>query len=216
MEIALSYEKHGWFADQKPSTGAVFDWNKVLASIMLGVGTGVFTPDIEFCRQILKHDSISNIAIPGLVELNQSEPSTTIFSPKHQMEQICKVFSPAISELAIAFGVSRQTIYNWLNDKPVDSIYLDKLQDIASAAEIFAESGIPMTGWLLKRKIIEGKKLLEFVRDGGSAQKAVNHLVEIVRIESEQRKRIDARLAGRKKTSFSPESDFPSENDIRG
>lgn len=216
MDAALApYGSQEWFDGQQPSTGSVFGlaksvtaWGAAsLASMLFLPGTGAVAPDIE-SRQPHLHDSGSHV-----VEQYRAV-ATQAISPQAQIEQIRKVFSPAVSDLAMALGVSRQAVYNWINGETPIPMHVDKLNDLARAGEMVVESGMPMTGWLLKRKISGGKCLLEIVRDGGSAQAAVRQLVQIVHAESAQRARMNARLAGRVSVTRSPESDFPAENDL--
>ena len=134
-------------------------------------------------------------------------------TPAEDIARIREIFSPAVSELAKVFSVSRQTIYNWLNGEQPIFAHTDKLHDFALAADIFAETSIPMTGTLLKRNIIEGKSLLDIVYEGGSARDAARLLKQIVLHEISQREKLSARFAGRTTTIRSADSDLIEEND---
>ena len=78
-----------------------------------------------------------------------------------------------------------------------------------------SEAAIAMTGALLKRKIVEGKNLFEILRNDGSARDAAQLLVQTVRREEDQRKRMAMRFAVRDTSARSADADFPAENDAR-
>jgi len=135
-------------------------------------------------------------------------------TPAEKLQRIRDILSPGVSTLATIFGVSRQTVYNWLSGEQPRPEHLARLKDLTRAADVLAESGIPITGFLLKRPIAQGKHLFEVSQSGGSAEDAARRLVQTVRYETEQRQRFTARFAGRRLSSPPPEADFPAENDL--
>lgn len=138
---------------------------------------------------------------------------TAVRSSAEDLERVREIFSPAISDLARALDVSRQAIYNWMNGEQPKLEHLVKLRDLAQAADAVAESGIPVTGLLLKRKVIDGKNLFEIGKSGGSIRDAVQLLIKIVRRETVQKEQMTARFDGRNSFTRSIESDFPTAND---
>ncbi|WP_187293898.1 helix-turn-helix domain-containing protein [Gloeobacter kilaueensis] len=134
--------------------------------------------------------------------------------PIEKLRRVRDLLSPGMSNLAAIFGVSRQTIYNWLNGEQPRREHISKLEDLVQATDIISRAGIPITGALLKRPVLNGKSLLETAQIGGSAQEAARRLVQLVSREVEQRQRLAERFAGRKVISPPPEADFPAENDI--
>jgi len=131
------------------------------------------------------------------------------------LERVREVFSPGMSNLAEIFGVSRQTIYNWLNGEQPRPDHITKLQDLANAADTIAEAKIPRTAALLKRPVSKGRSLFQVARNGGSMQAVAQQLIQLVQHELKQREQMAARLVGRKASLRSVESDFPAENDVR-
>lgn len=214
MATSFSY-RGGWFSNQLP-TGTSFGLNtsaNVLAVTMLAsAGTGAFVDYLDCWQQHRLNDAIAKPSNLLKVQVIETAPARTA---AENLERIREVLSPVVSDLANTFGVSRQAVYNWLNGEQPKSEHIAKLRDFAQAADIVAEAGIPITGALLKRKVIEGKNLFEVAHDGGSARNAAQLLVQMVRREATQRERMTARLAGRKTSSRSVESDFPAENDAR-
>lgn len=86
---------------------------------------------------------------------------------------------------------------------------MNKLHRLEQVIDIFDEGGVQMTGHLLKRKVIDGKSLLEIAHDGGPVREGAQFLVSIVQCELEQREMMDKRFVGRKNpSSAEPDFDF--------
>ena len=211
LETTFSQEG-GWFSNRQASTGTVSGLKSVTkyvvaATMIVSAGTGVFVNDLDLLRQSRLKETMSNQLS------SHSYDETYSRTPAEDIQRIREVLSPSMSDLAKSFNVSRQTIYNWLNGEQPKDEYSARLQDLALAADIIAEAEISVNGLLLKRRTIKGKNLFEVVRDGGSAQYAARLLVQIVNREAGQRERLTARLAGRKPTLHSADSDLMAEND---
>lgn len=206
-------QEGGWFSNRQTSTGAVsgrltsVTKYVLAATIIVSAGTGDFVNDLDLCRQNRLKETMSY----HLPSYSCNEVSSK--TPAENIHRIREVLSSSMSDLAKSCNVSRQTIYNWLNGEQPRDEHSARLQDLALAADIIAEAGTPVNGLLLKRRMIEGKNLFEVVRDGGSARYAARLLVQIVNREASQRERLTARLAGRKSTLRSADSDLMAEND---
>lgn len=126
-------------------------------------------------------------------------PQTVVHrTPAENVANIREVLKPTVSELASLFRVSRQTVYDWQKGTQPAPKYETKLEDLSKAADVFLMEGVPVTPYLLKRRIAGGKTLFDFVREGGSAEEAARQLSEKVLLEYRQRRALDARLAKRK------------------
>lgn len=196
-----------WFGNRNASTGTPFlncvPRYALAATLIFGPGTGAFVDDLYLLRHQQDYKSMSR---PLQVCIYKRTPA-------EDLARIREVFSLAVSDLAKTFSVSRQAIYNWhKGDQPVP-VHINKLRDFANAADNFAETTIPATGKLLKRKIIEGKSLLEIIQEGGSASDAILFLKEIAQTERNQREKLASRFAGRMATISSVDSDLIAEND---
>jgi transcriptional regulator with XRE-family HTH domain len=119
-------------------------------------------------------------------------------SPVQNLAQIRKVFHPSITELANLFGVSRQAIYDWQAGKGVSNEHAEKVEMLAKAAARIAAAEVPVSQ-MLRRKLPGGKTLFEIVKDGDSAEVAALKLIDMARRDIEQRRRLEARLSGRKR-----------------
>jgi DNA-binding XRE family transcriptional regulator len=203
----------GWFGDRQNSTGSRFSGlTKYIVAVGFGLlvsaGTGASADDLARLQQARKSETtLTDRVRPYNVEI---QPARTT---AEDMQQIRKVFSPAMSDLAKSINVSRQTTYNWLNGEQPTPEHSEQLRELALVADIFARAGISVNSTVLKRKVIKGKNLFDILREGGSARDAGQLLLEIVKIEAEQRERMAARFAGRKVSQRSADSYFIAPND---
>lgn len=129
------------------------------------------------------------------------------------LARIREFFSPSISDLAATLGVSRQTVYNWQNGEQPKEALAEKLNDLARAADVFAQSGIQFSSTLARRKFANGKTLFQVVEKNDSATDAAKLLVRILETEARQRSVLEARFANRPKTAPSSDFDLPLAND---
>lgn len=196
----------GWFSERENSTGTPsrlisIPMYMLAAGLFVGAGTGSFADDLTRLRQHrINGPIISNPMQNCGVQV--AFPRT----PAEDMERIREILSPAMSELAKSFNVSRQTIYNWLNGEQPTAENTVKLRELAYVADDFAEAGVAVNGILLKRRVIEGKSLFEIISSGGSVRDAAQLLLQIVIRETQQRERLAVRFAGR--TVSQPSADF--------
>ncbi len=213
METGYS-NRGGWFGGRENSTGEPSCWSNIpryvmAASLLVGAGTGAFAGDLsQFQQQLLNNSTLSNPARVYTCE------TSSVRSSAENMMRIREVLSPAMSDLAKTFNVSRQTIYNWLNGEPTTPAHAARLKDLALVADMFTDAGVSVNGVLLKRKVIENKTLFEIVREGGSAQEAAQLLLQIVRREANQREQLASRFAGRTIPQHSADTDVIAENDM--
>ncbi|MDX8378929.1 MAG: hypothetical protein R8K48_02625 [Gallionella sp.] len=134
-------------------------------------------------------------------------------TPSDDLARIREVLNPAVSDLAAALGVSRQSIYNWNKGEQVADENAENLRDLAKAADVLENEGVAINAALLKRKFTKGKNLMQVAQTGESAHDAALLLVDILKRESVQREQMNARFANRVKTPATADFDIPSYND---
>lgn len=204
-------DRGGWFSGQG-STGSSFSTIipgvALAACLVVGSCTGTFAENFSQTGRQTRYSN-SFACSPEL----HSIADNYIRTSAEDVARIRDILAPAISDLAKSFRVSRQTVYNWLNGAPPTDDHSAKLQDLAYAADLFAESGIPVTGSLLKRKIHSGKSFFEVILVGGSAREAAQLMIQITKREQNQRELLATRFAGRTAPERSADSDLMSEND---
>jgi transcriptional regulator with XRE-family HTH domain len=131
-----------------------------------------------------------------------TEPLSRERTAAENITHIRDALKSSVTELASIFGVSRQAIYDWQSGKPIAQENLERLEDVAKAADIILGDTLLQSSRSLRRKIAGGKTIFETVRDGGSAQDAVRILASMLRREADQRNAMQARLANRNKPSL--------------
>jgi transcriptional regulator with XRE-family HTH domain len=209
MNTAMTYG--GWVTDQSAATGVsstvvrLVGWMAAAGAALAGIGTGG-----ELSFQHLQRSPHQMQHMAPTVEVADMAPART---PAEDLVRIREVLKPAVSDLATAFGVSRQSVYNWLNGDPVADENAAKLQDLAQAADVLAHEGVAVNAALLKRKFPNGRTLMQVAQAGESARDAALQLVQIHKRETAQRERMAARFANRAKTPPTADFDLPSAND---
>jgi transcriptional regulator with XRE-family HTH domain len=172
---------------------------------LTGIGTGG-----ELSMEHLQRSARQAQLMVPVVEVADVERVRT---PSENLSRIRDVLNPAVSNLATTFGVSRQSVYNWLNGEPVADENAAKLHDLAQAADVLAHEGVRSNAALLKRKFANGRTLMQVAQAGESAREAALALIQIHKREAVQRERMNARFANRAKTPASVDFDLPASND---
>ena len=209
MNFAMTYG--GWVTDRPTATGVTstlvrwVGWMTAAGAALTGIGTGG-----ELSLEHLQRSARQAQHMVSVVEVAEVKQVRT---PSENLSRIRKVLNPAVSDLATTFGVSRQSVYNWLNGEPAADENAAKLQDLAQAADVLAHEGVGINAALLKRKFANGRTLMQVAQAGESARDAALILVQIHKREAVQRERMNARFANRAKTPASADFDLPASND---
>ena len=114
------------------------------------------------------------------------------------MEQVRAGFGRTLSRLPEVFGVSRQTLYNWLDGETPKPAHQERLRQLAQAAQVFIDLGIKPTVPMLDRTVAQGKTLLQLLAAGGDGKESAKKLVRIIQRGSDASAQLDRLLAGRK------------------
>jgi DNA-binding XRE family transcriptional regulator len=158
-------------------------------SFLVGVGTGGdYTPNYHALRS--ERSVISNAR-------NEPKPKSNGFAISNDIEQIKSVLNITMTELARSLGVSRQAPYNWVAGGTIKEDNLSKLNELRSAADVFVAENVEVQARLLHRKLSGGKSLLETVATGGNGEQAARALVDLLRIEANQRETLAKLFAER-------------------
>lgn len=205
MADALTYG--GWVTDRPAATGSSINLIKLVGCLagaaLASLGTGG-----ELSIEHLQRTRSQNQIITSYVV--EVEPER---SPSENLARIREVLTPAVSDLAVTFGVTRQSVYNWANGEPIADENAEKLRDLAQAADLLADAGIEVNVRLLKRKFANGNTLLQVAQAGESVSDAAMLLIQISKREAEQRERLNARFVNRPKTAATADFDLPASDD---
>lgn len=124
------------------------------------------------------------------------------------MAQVKTAFGRTMSRLPEVFGVSRQTLYNWLNGDAPRPVYEARVEQLALAAVAFKELKFTPTAAMLDRTVAGGKSFLQLLSEGADGSETAKKLVRIVQRGADSRSKLDALLAGAKPTAPSSAGDF--------
>lgn len=120
--------------------------------------------------------------VPFIVDVvPQSESSAErpdVRTAAQHLSNIRQVLNLAISDLAIAFGVSRQAIYKWLSDDATpEPDKRERIVTLSRVADAFRDAGVSRASALLKMKAFDGRSLLELLPEGKLRQEDVQTLI---------------------------------------
>ena len=143
-----------------------------------------------------------------LVSVPQFEPTQARYADL--MRVIQSGFGRTMSRLPEVFGVSRQTLYNWLKGETPRPAHQERLEQLAEAARAFSTAGFKPTSAALDRTVAQGKSLLQLLSEGADGREAAQKLMRIVRRGNEARAKLDKLLGGRKAKLMASDIGAPS------
>jgi transcriptional regulator with XRE-family HTH domain len=123
------------------------------------------------------------------------------------MKEVKAGFGRTMSHLTAVFGVSRQTLYNWLNGETPREQHQGKLVQLAAAARVFTETGFKPTALSLDRTVAQGKSFIELIGQSADGKKTAERLVRIEKRGAAAREKLDA-LRGDRTPSRSDVADM--------
>ena len=129
------------------------------------------------------------------------------------MTEVKAGFGRTMSRLPEVFGVSRQSLYNWLDGETPKDVHHAKLEQLAAAARVFTELGFKPTSATLDRTVAQGKSLLQLLSEGADGKEAAKKLVRIVQRGADSRAKLDALLGDRKARPEASDMGTPSLNE---
>lgn len=160
-----------------------------------GVGTGgVEGIAFGMTRQGYRSYVVLNVEVAAAPE--SYAPYTDL------MKEVKTGFGRTMSHLPAVFGVSRQTLYNWLKGEVPKEQHQGKLVQLAAAARIFIEVGFKPTPLALDRTVAKGKSFVELLGEGADGKDTAQRLVRIVKRGAAARENLDALLGDRTKSSL--------------
>jgi len=146
----------------------------------------------------------------GPVEVVRAVPPVEEQPYARLMAEVRAGFGRTLSRLTEVFGVSRQTLYNWLEGETPREEHRDRLRQLANAAQVFVELQIKPTSQMVDRTISNGKSLLQLIAEGGDGKESAKKLIRIHQRGQSSRIQLDELLVGRPK-SKPKASDFGAE-----
>ncbi len=136
------------------------------------------------------------------VEVVQSIPPVVEQPYAKLMAEVRGGFGRTLSRLTEVFGVSRQTLYNWLEGETPREEHREKLRQLASAAQVFVELQVKPTSQMLDRTVLDGKSLLQLIAEGADGKESAKKLIRIHQRGQSSRSQLDEILGGRPKAKL--------------
>jgi len=160
---------------------------------------GLLSPAYVQASMATSSWSISQIKVDGSRTATESAASATAEDIAH-IRQVTKM---SVTELARVCGVSRQAVHEWIKGGQLSTRNAERISELAQAIDVILTSGVDASPQTLRRKVSAGMSILEAAQADGNVVDLAQQIVGTVARESEQRKRLAARLAGRQKPQLS-------------
>ena len=144
------------------------------------------------------------------VEVMRSIPPVEEQPYAKLMAEVRAGFGRTLSRLTEAFGVSRQTLYNWLEGETPREEHRERLRQLANAAQVFVDLQVKPTSQMLDRSVSNGKSLLQLIAAGDNGKESATKLIRIHQRGQSSRAQLDDLLGGRPKAKLKA-SDFGAE-----
>lgn len=155
-----------------------------------GSGTG----GIESVHFVISRQGYS----PYPILKGEPAPAPDTYAPYADLMKEVKVgFGRTMCHLPAVFGVSRKTLYNWLNGETPKEQHQGKLIQLAAAARVFAKTGFKPTALSLERTVAQGKSFVELIGQGADGKETAERLVRIEKRGATAREKLDALLGNR-------------------
>lgn len=142
---------------------------------------------------------INQIEVDDSRTVAESAASATSEDIAH-IRQVTKI---SVTELAQVCGVSRQAVHEWIKGGSLSTRNAERISKLAQAIDVILASGVDASPQTLRRKASGGISILDAVQADGKVVDLTRQLIDTLMRESEQRKRLAARLAGRQKPQLS-------------
>lgn len=155
-----------------------------------GSGTG----GVEGVQFVMSRQGYSPFAILK-VELAATQDTYAPYTDL--MKEVKAGFGRTMSHLPVVFGVSRQTLYNWLSGETPKEQHQSKLVQLAAAARVFTEAGFKPSALSLERTVAQGKSFVELIGQGADGKETAERLVRIEKRGAAAREKLDALLGDR-------------------
>ena len=133
----------------------------------------------------------------AILKVERAAANETFAPYTDLMKEVKAGFGRTMSHLPAVFGVSRQTLYNWLNGETPKEQHQNKLVQLAAAARAFTDAGFKPTALSLERTVAQGRSFLELIGQGGDGKETAEKLFRVEKRGTVAKTKLDALLEGR-------------------
>jgi DNA-binding transcriptional regulator YiaG len=141
------------------------------------------------------------------IETDQQNDNFSDEMSKHSrdIKRIREATKISISELSKVFGVSRQSMHEWIRGGTLSPRNAKKLSELAQATDVLLESNIELSPQVFRRKIAGGSSIFDALKEeNGKIEELARMLATTLARESQQRERLALRFANRPHHSHAP------------
>jgi len=137
----------------------------VIGFFLVGTGSINAAPSAERLNAYFKPKMESKFTV---AEQNQLKAVAFDWrGPGAHLDNIKSVLNLPVSEMALIFGVTRQSIYKWTgNQASPEEDKVAKISELSQLADLFNEGGISRPLDMLKMKAFQGKSILDLAKSG--------------------------------------------------
>jgi hypothetical protein len=129
--------------------------------------------------------------------------SLNLLSYAELMQDIQRGFGRTMSHLTKIFGVSRQTLYNWLDGEQPKTQHQNKIIQLAVAARVFSDVGFKPSAASFDRVIYQGKSFADLFISNGDGRDVAERLIRLEQKSRETKLKLTEMLGERSKTKES-------------
>lgn len=177
---------HPWFSSPAEVVGQL-----VRMRAFCGVGTGGIDDDVFVGNK----KGYSLVKVIRVAQKDNSQVASSAYVTL--MKEIKAGFGRTLSHIPSIFGVSRQTLYNWLSGELPREIHHEKILQLAAAAKIFQEKNFKPTAQNINRILTKGHSFKELIRAGEDGKECAAKLIYLESASINKNKRIEKILEGR-------------------
>lgn len=183
-DSADSQAEYGWTSSVwRPGAALLF---------VLAVGTGG-----QCNSQFIQRRQTLGYPMMNIV-VSERVPVRALRTAAADLKQVRSIFQASISDLAALFGVTRQTIYDWLGgEQQPRPAHLARMGDLLDAASAIESAGYTVSRRALNQTLADGHSLFDKVRTGESLKGATEELIALFHREDTQRQTLARHLANR-------------------
>ncbi|MBA4158476.1 MAG: hypothetical protein H0X65_13510 [Gemmatimonadetes bacterium] len=122
--------------------------------------------------------------------------SPEALTAREQIDRIQEVFSLTVTDLARVLGVSRPTLYAWLQEEvftPRDPEVAERLRELYEMATVWDEQVSGQVGRFLKVPVVDDRSLLELLQQDPWDREAIERALSI--LQQKVAERLESRRA---------------------
>lgn len=185
----MNYSTYGTCAQ---STSASRGAGQALKSVMqiaaIGFifGTGSGAVSALPSERVNVYTKLPSTTVPERREVGDDLASRLVTAEQH-LANIKSVIGLQMSELAVFFGVSRQSVHKWQSGTVVPGQEnLEGIRELSRLADGLAAAKVKRPADLIRAKAFDGRSLLDLVKDGENYSEALASLVAESRVIDER------------------------------